>query len=100
MGSLQSARSVELLKELGVDQPDFSTFILIKGQQIYTKSTAALLVTKQLSWPWPLLYAFIVVPAFIRNAIYSWIAKNRYNWFGKQETCWLPSPEYKDRFID
>jgi predicted DCC family thiol-disulfide oxidoreductase YuxK len=63
-------------------------------------STGALKTTKGLSGGWPLLYALIIVPKFIRDAVYNFIAKNRYRWFGKQESCWVPTPALKSLFLD
>jgi predicted DCC family thiol-disulfide oxidoreductase YuxK len=63
------------------------------------RSTAALKVAGQLSGIIKLLYAFIIVPAFIRDAVYDGIAKNRYKWFGKKETCMIPTAELQSRFI-
>jgi predicted DCC family thiol-disulfide oxidoreductase YuxK len=74
--------------------------LLIENDTLYVKSTAALRIARGCNSPWPALYVFIVVPKFIRNGIYDFIAKNRYKWFGKQESCWLPSPSLKARFID
>ncbi|MNW64827.1 hypothetical protein D3C74_431440 [compost metagenome] len=75
------------------------TFVLIENGKYYTRSTAALRLAKGLKFPYPLLYVFIIVPKFIRNAVYNWVARNRYRWFGKDEACMLPTPEIKDRFL-
>lgn len=64
------------------------------------RSTAALRVAKHLSGLWTILYVFIVVPKFIRDFIYNLIAKKRYKWFGKTETCRIPTPELKAKFIE
>lgn len=77
----------------------FDTFILYHNNKIYTQSTAALITLKLLGGFWQLLYIFIIVPAFIRNAVYQYIAKNRYKWFGKYDTCKIPTAETKKRFI-
>lgn len=98
--SLQSAFGQGLLKESNVSPTDFNSFILFTRGKIYTRSLAALLVAKQLSGGWPLLYFFILVPAFIRNGIYNFIAKNRYKWFGKKDHCWIPSADLSTRFLD
>mgnify|MGYP003332626101 CR=1 FL=1 len=97
--SLQSNYAIQLLKEKNMDTTSLKTFILVDDDSIYTRSTAALKVVKQLGGLWPLLYGFIIVPPFIRDAVYNWIASNRYRWFGKQETCWLPREEWKNRFL-
>ena len=60
----------------------------------------ALKVAKRLKGLWSLSYCFIAVPRFIRDAVYNFIARKRYNWFGKKETCWIPTPELKNLFIE
>lgn len=77
-----------------------NSFVLIENGKAYTKSTAALKVARKLGGLYPLLYPCMYFPSFIRDAVYSWIAKNRYKWFGKKESCWLPKPEWKNRFLD
>ena len=79
---------------------DFHTFLFIENNKIYTKSTAALKVCKYLKGLWSLLYGLIIVPEFIRNGIYNWIAKNRYQWFGKKEVCMIPSADVRSRFLN
>jgi predicted DCC family thiol-disulfide oxidoreductase YuxK len=68
--------------------------------KLFQKSTAALKIASKLNNGWPLLYLFIIVPGFIRNWIYDWIARNRYAWFGKKDECMIPTPEINSRFID
>jgi predicted DCC family thiol-disulfide oxidoreductase YuxK len=98
--SLQSGFGQKTLSENNLSTTDLSSFILLENGKLHTKSTGALRVVKRLGGAWPLLYGFIIVPPFIRNAVYNWVAKNRYKWFGKQESCWLPTPELKARFIN
>lgn len=71
-----------------------------KSGEILYKSNAALEVAKHLRGLWPLLYIFKIVPRVIRDFIYDWIARNRYKWFGKRDTCRMPSPELKERFLE
>lgn len=87
--ALQSEAGQQILQNYKQDASDFSSFILFTDDVIYTKSTAALMVAKKLGSPWSLLYSLIIIPAFIRNSIYSFIAKRRYQWFGRTETCQL-----------
>jgi predicted DCC family thiol-disulfide oxidoreductase YuxK len=98
--SLQSPIAKQLLLPHGISTSEINTFILLENNKVYTRSTAALRVAKKLGGFWVSLYAFIIVPPFIRDAVYDFIARNRYRWFGKQETCWLPRPEWKQRFLD
>lgn len=98
--SLQSSFGQQVLKQFGLPADELNSFILLEDGKIFTKSTGALRVTKKLNGLWPVLYGFIIVPPFIRNAVYSWVAHNRYKWFGKKEACWLPTPELKKLFLD
>ena len=77
-----------------------SSLILIEGGMCYRQSTAALRIARQLKGPWPALYVLRAIPAPLRDKVYSWVAKNRYRWFGKQETCRIPTPELRARFLD
>ena len=88
--SLQSDYGEKVLLNYKLETKDFASFVLLDKEKIYTKSTAALMVAKKLSGGIRFMYAFIVVPAFIRDFIYNIIAKNRYRWFGKKNECWLP----------
>jgi len=96
--SLQSELAKELLSASVRVPLDFSTIILWEEGRIFHRSTAALRIAKGLPALWPLLYAFIIVPIFIRDGIYNWIAANRYQWWGKSASCLVPKPEWKNRF--
>jgi len=99
-GSLQGEAGQSLLKKFSLPAAGFNSFVLIEGEKVYTRSTAALRVVKHLGRGWQLLYALIIIPPFIRNGIYRWIAANRYKWFGKRDTCRVPLPEEKAQFLD
>lgn len=98
--SLQSEYGKSVLQKHQLPTESFDTFVLVEDDKIHFKSTAALRVVKSLSGMWPLLYVFIIVPRFIRDAVYGFVARNRYKWFGKRDSCWLPKPEWKERFLD
>lgn len=98
--SLQSGFGQTMLQQFQLPTNVFNSFILLEDGKIFTKSIAALRVAKRLNGLWPLLYGFLIIPPFIRNTVYDWIAKNRYKWFGKQVVCWLPTPDLKERFLD
>src|SRR5262245_39141298 len=89
-GSLQGTTGQSYLRQFQLPADTFNSFILVENGKAYTRSTAALRMLKHLGGAWPLLYAFIIVPPFIRNAIYNLIAKNRYRWFGRTDECWIP----------
>ena len=76
-----------------------ATVFFLEHGKLYKESTAALRVTRHMKFPWPMMYGFIIIPPFIRNAVYRWIAKNRYKWFGKHDTCRIPTPEERARFL-
>ncbi len=97
--ALQDAKTRELLKDYRIHQDYLDSIILIRGDKVYYKSRAALEVSRKLSGAWPLLYALVIIPAFIRDPVYDWIARNRYRWFGKKETCRLPTAEERARFL-
>lgn len=98
--SLQSDVGKQLLSEHQLSEKYIDSLVLIETSRAYVKSDAALRLTKHLSGLWKLLMVFLVIPKFIRNPIYDWIARNRYRWFGKQESCWIPQPKWTKRFID
>lgn len=98
--SIQGDYGQQVLKQFHLPPDSLNSFILLEDNQIYTHSTGALKVAKQLSGAWPLLYVFIIIPPFIRNVVYQFIANNRYKWFGKKESCAIPSPELKALFYN
>lgn len=97
--SLQSGIGQELLKKHGL-KSTINSFVLIENGKVYVKSGAAIRICKQLYGLWKMSTVFLVIPPFIRDSLYGVIAKNRYKWFGKKESCLLPSPEWKNRFLD
>jgi predicted DCC family thiol-disulfide oxidoreductase YuxK len=97
--SLQSTAGQALLKEYQLPETNFSSFVLIKNGEVFLKSTAALTVAKELKGLVKIIYIFIIVPSFIRNWVYNLIAKNRYKWFGKKDSCMIPTPELQSRFL-
>ena len=76
------------------------SIILVENGRCYRRSTAALRIARKLKGGWSLLYAGILIPAPLRDVVYNWIARNRYQWFGKLDACRLPSPELRSRFLD
>ncbi len=98
--SLQSESGKSFLNERNLPVEKLDSIILYEpGIAYYSKSTAALKIAKTIGFPYNMLYIFMVIPAPIRNLIYSFIAKNRYKWFGKKDNCMVPSPELKDKFL-
>lgn len=98
--SLQSDSGQQLLEKFNIDKKLLHSIILIKGDQSFQRSDAALEIARKLSGAWPVLYAFKILPQFFRDSIYNWISRNRYRLFGKKDTCWIPTPELKKRFLE
>lgn len=97
--SLQSPIAVEILEKYDLHPAELKSFVLLEDEKIYTRSTAALRVARHLNGLWSWLYALIIVPRPLRDFIYDFIAANRFRWFGKKETCWMPTEEWKQRFL-
>lgn len=98
--SLQGETAKNILPQFGIDPSVITSVIFIDQGKVYIESSAALRVCKYLDGGWKIVYALIIIPAFIRDGIYKWIGRNRYKWFGKTETCMLPTAEQRARFLD
>lgn len=98
--SLQSPFGQAMLQQFGLPTAELNSFILLQNGRVYTKSTGALRLARKLAGLYKLLYVFIVIPPFIRNAVYNYVAENRYKWLGKKEACWIPTPELRALFWD
>lgn len=96
---MQSDFSKDLLKRYKAEHISNKTLVYICSGNIYVKSTAALLISRELNRLWRFLYYLIYIPAPIRDSIYMLISRNRYRIFGKRETCEIPDNKIKDRFI-
>lgn len=97
--SLQSDLAQQLLATLGLPAQNFETFLLVEQGRIYTKSTAAFRVAKHLSGAVSLLYLCMLIPRPLRDALYEYVARRRYRWMGKAESCCVPSPLEHGRFL-
>ncbi|WP_042225082.1 thiol-disulfide oxidoreductase DCC family protein [Oceanobacillus manasiensis] len=97
--SLQSGAG-ERVKEHYNINPSLDSMILVEGETYYTKSTAALKICRNLKGFWKVFSVLLVIPKPIRDFFYNIVARNRYKWFGKRETCRLPSPEERARFLE
>lgn len=96
---LQSEAGQHFLKEANFPTEELSTVVLVYQGEFYTHSDVALQVVRYLPGLWSLLYGLRIIPKSIRDAIYNWVAQNRYRWFGKQESCMMPTPDIKSRFL-
>lgn len=96
--ALQSNYTKKLFNDNKNDK-SIDSIVFVEKNRLYFYSDAVLRICKILPFPFKLLYAFIVIPKFIRDYIYKIIAKNRYKWFGKREQCVIPSKEVKKLFL-
>jgi predicted DCC family thiol-disulfide oxidoreductase YuxK len=96
--SLQSRAAARVLNGHPIDVlPD--SLVLVEGERLFTRSTAALRIARGLIFPWNLAYAFIVLPRPLRDWVYDLVARNRYRWFGRRDVCMIPTPELRARFL-
>ena len=103
--TLQSRFAREFLMRHQRDPSDLDTLYLIahygtEWQAIHAKSRAVLFILKELGGPWGMAALLGVLPAFLLNAVYGLVARLRYRIFGRYDSCPLPPPEWRDRFID
>ncbi|HEY9048411.1 MAG TPA: thiol-disulfide oxidoreductase DCC family protein [Ohtaekwangia sp.] len=98
--SLQSSYAQVLLKQVGLPSDQLYSIIVIEQGIAYEKSDAVLKIVRHLSGAWSAFTVFRIIPKFIRDALYTGLAKNRYRLFGKQDQCMIPTPELKGRFVD
>lgn len=98
--ALQSKAGKALLKKFNLSADALDTAALIENGKAHTKSSAALRIMRKLRQPFPLFSFLFLVPPFLRDATYDIVAKNRYRWFGRRDSCRIPSPELKSRFLD
>lgn len=99
-GALQSASARRVLELHDTPDPLPDTVVLVEDGKVFTRSTAALRIARRLTFPWPLVSAFLVVPRPLRDGIYALIARHRYGWFGRREHCMVPASALRSRFID
>ena len=97
---LQSDSGRRLLRESGAAEPYLDSIVLVESGHLYVGSTAALRIARQLRLPWSLAYWLIVVPRPVRDWVYIFVANHRYKWFGRRQTCMVPTPDVRARFLD
>lgn len=97
--ALQSDAGRRALRRAGLP-PDFAaSIVLVDADGVWMRSAAALRILRGLGAPYAWLYALVLVPRPVRDAVYRWIARNRYDWFGRRAECRLPSPAERERFL-
>jgi predicted DCC family thiol-disulfide oxidoreductase YuxK len=97
---LQSKIGSEIINIYNIDTSKTDSILLFESDKgVSYKSSAALKIASKLGFPTSLLIIFLIIPAFIRNWFYDFIARNRYKWYGKKETCMIPTPEISSKFL-
>ena len=98
--ALQSELGQEILKHIGINPSNIDSIILYEpGIAYYYKSDAAIQIAKNLGGFFHFGTIFRIIPTGIRNQLYDYVAKNRYKWYGKKESCMIPTPELKAKFL-
>jgi len=97
--SLQSEIGQQIMEAYELPTEELSTVIMVENGKVYTHSDVALRASRRMSGLWPVFTVFSVVPRFIRDGMYNWIARNRYRWFGQREQCMIPTPDIRQRFL-
>ncbi|MDM0120033.1 thiol-disulfide oxidoreductase DCC family protein [Variovorax arabinosiphilus] len=98
--SIQGANGRALLGRAGLQIDGLQTLLLVDGDRSWQHTAAILRVLHALGWPWRLAWAAWLIPAPLRDALYRWLARNRYRWFGRSDACLMPPPDHAQRFLD
>ena len=99
LASMQGEVGATLYRDNGIDPANPGSMIVIDGACVRQDSDAVLSIYEGLGYPWRLVAVFRLVPCFIRDPVYRWIARNRYRWFGKRTSCWIAPAEYSSRIL-
>jgi predicted DCC family thiol-disulfide oxidoreductase YuxK len=97
--SLGSEAALRLMEQAGVSRAAADSVVLIEGGRPFLRSAAVLRIARGLRFPWPLLYALMLVPRPLRDGAYDVVARNRLRWFGRRDACMVPGPDTRDRFL-
>ncbi len=97
--ALQSETGQNLLRKWGRPTHDFDSVVLVDGDRLLLHSDVPLEIVRRIGGAWQVLYVFKIIPRPLRDAVYRWVARNRFRWFGRRAECMLPRKEWKERFI-
>jgi predicted DCC family thiol-disulfide oxidoreductase YuxK len=98
-GAAQDERAWPLLEQHGLREVTASTIVLVEGERVYMKSSAALRIARHLGFPWNLMAAFLIVPAPLRDLVYDAVASVRHRLYGRTDSCEIPSEAIRQRLI-
>ncbi len=99
LASMQGDIGTGLYRRFGIDPANPETLILVDGNDVRRDSDAIIAIYAGLGWPWRTATALRLVPAFLRDPVYRWVARNRYRLFGRRATCWVPDAEQASRVL-
>jgi predicted DCC family thiol-disulfide oxidoreductase YuxK len=96
---IQSEIGREIFERHDLDPDDLQTFVFMMERRMFLRSDAAIEVASRFGGAWAILRVFLLVPRSLRDFIYSFIARHRYQWFGRKDVCMIPTPEIRERFL-
>jgi predicted DCC family thiol-disulfide oxidoreductase YuxK len=96
---LESGLARRLVRDRAGHEPPADSILLLEEGELYQRSDAVLRIASHLRFPWPAIALLRVVPRPLRDAVYDYVARNRYCWFGRKQTCPAPDQEMRDRFL-
>jgi len=100
LASIQGPAGQAILKKYQLPSSYLDTLVVVEQGKVYLGSTAALRVARLLGGGWPLLYGLIILPKGIRDRVYQWISEHRYQWFGRRNTCRIPTASERTHFLN
>lgn len=99
LASMQGEVGAYIYRQHGLDPRNPISMLVVEGDRVRQDSDAVLSIYERLGFPWRLLGVFRLVPVYLRDPAYRWVARNRYRIFGKRKSCWVAPPEYRDRLL-
>lgn len=97
--AFQEEAGRRLIVKYNIDTSKTDSIVLLDGDKVYVRSTAVLRIARYLGGGYPLFYGFMIIPNFVRNWVYDCVARNRYKWYGKRDSCMIPAPELRSKFL-
>ncbi|MDC1221691.1 thiol-disulfide oxidoreductase DCC family protein [Salibacteraceae bacterium] len=98
--SLQSQSAQDLLLTENMSADRFDSVVYISGGEVWQKSAAVLRILNDVGGLWKMFYVLIIIPRIISDAVYDFVATNRYRMFGKRQECMVPTDELRSRFLE
>lgn len=99
LASIQGEVGAALYRRFGIDPANPETLIVVEGETALLNSDAVLAIWAGLDRPWNVLATLRIVPRWLRDPVYRWIARHRYRLFGQRSACWIPTPEQAGRIL-